>query len=115
MAQDSGCHIEIQNGGIKLRDPDCYHTNMGIISLLKKHCDALPPPPPPPPPPRLAMKNLSGSCTLKLVHVNETFYQCDPSIHRPYIDDSKHTFCVNTGPAGTRRHTPCTGRAGLRV
>ena len=28
MAQDRGGHLEIQNGGIMLQDPDRYHTNM---------------------------------------------------------------------------------------
>ena len=44
MAQDSGSHFEIQNGGIKLQDPDCYHTNMlyGDNKLAEKHDDALP-------------------------------------------------------------------------
>ena len=43
MAQDSGSHFEIQNGDIKLQDPDCYHTNMlyGDNKLAEKHDDAL--------------------------------------------------------------------------
>ena len=43
MAQDRVGHFEIQNGGIKLHDPDCYHTNMmyGDNKLAEKHDDAL--------------------------------------------------------------------------
>ena len=43
MAQDSGIHFEIQNGGNKLQYPDCYHTNMlyGDNKLAEKHDDAL--------------------------------------------------------------------------
>ena len=45
MAQDGGCHFEIPNGGIKLQDPDCYHTNMlyGDNKLVEKRDDALSP------------------------------------------------------------------------
>ena len=28
ILKDYGGHFEIQNGGIKLHDPDCYHINM---------------------------------------------------------------------------------------
>ena len=35
ILKDRGDHFEIQDGGIKLHDPDCYHINKGIISLLK--------------------------------------------------------------------------------
>ena len=28
ILKDRGGHFEIQNGGIKLHDPDCYHINM---------------------------------------------------------------------------------------
>ena len=45
MAQDRGGHFEIQNGSIKLQDPDCYHTNMlhRDNKLAEKHDDALSP------------------------------------------------------------------------
>ena len=45
MAQDRGVHFEIKNGGIKLQDPDCYHTNMLYRDnkLAEKHDDALSP------------------------------------------------------------------------
>ena len=43
MAQDSGGHFESQNGGIKLQDPDCYHTNVlyGDNKLAEKHYSAV--------------------------------------------------------------------------
>ena len=39
MAQDSGGHFEIQNSGIKLQVPDCYHTNVsyGDNKLAEKN------------------------------------------------------------------------------
>ena len=45
MAQDRGGNLEIQNGDIKLQDPDCYHTNMsyGDNKHAGKHDDALSP------------------------------------------------------------------------
>ena len=45
MAQDRGGHFKIQHGGIKLQDPDCYHTNMLYRDnkLAEKHDDALSP------------------------------------------------------------------------
>ena len=40
-----GVHFEIQNGGIKLHDPDCHHINnyviRGYIKLVQKHGEAL--------------------------------------------------------------------------
>ena len=43
ILKDSGGHFEIQNGGIKLHDPDCYHINMlyGDNKLAEKHGEAL--------------------------------------------------------------------------
>ena len=45
MAHDSGSHFKIQNEGIKLQDPDCYHTNMlyGDNKRAEKLDDALSP------------------------------------------------------------------------
>ena len=36
ILKDRGGHFEIQNGGIKLHDPDCYHINMLQGSILGK-------------------------------------------------------------------------------
>ena len=40
-----GGHFEIQNGGTKLQDHDCYHMKMiyGDTKLTKKHNNPLPP------------------------------------------------------------------------
>ena len=45
VLKDRGGHFEIQNGGIKLHDPDRYHINMflGDNTLVEKHGEALSP------------------------------------------------------------------------
>ena len=43
ILKDHGGHSEIQNGGIKLHDPDCYHISIlyGDNNLVEKHGEAL--------------------------------------------------------------------------